>query len=235
MPVQQILILAMSKMRSGICTAGMTAERDAVTGLRWVRPVREFDTLLPGDMTDANGCLLQCCDVVELNLLSPRPDPPHVEDWGTDFIRCRPRLARRLEGERRTKFLAQHLDHEPEDVLIHRTRSLCLAKPEQVQVQFSLDAYSGKYEVRMSFALPDDITRTNVSVTDLKWRALGRAWLGNGGQLVLEHLALVERLRADAIYLTLGLSRNYQGQYWPLVAGVHVVPDYDAVIDVNSL
>jgi hypothetical protein len=48
-------------------------------------------------------------------------------------------------------------------------------------------------------------------------------------------LTLVERLRADAIYLTLGLSRNYQGQYWPLVVGVHVVPDYEATIDVNRL
>ena len=30
MPPQEVLILAMSKMRSGICTAGMTTERDAV-------------------------------------------------------------------------------------------------------------------------------------------------------------------------------------------------------------
>jgi hypothetical protein len=203
--------------------------------LRWVRPVREFDTLLPDDMADASGRLLQCGDVVELNLISPRPEPPHVEDWVTDFIRCRPRLARRLEGERRARFLAQYLDPQPEDVLIHQTRSLCLVRPEYVQAHFSLDAYSGKYEARMGFALPSDLARTSVSVTDLKWRALGRAWLGNGGQLTLDHSALVERLRADAIDLTLGLSRNYQGQYWPLVVGVHVVPDYDAVIDVEHL
>jgi len=235
MPVREVLILAMSRMRSGICMAGMTTERDAVTGLRWVRPAREFDTLLPGDMTDAKGRLLQCSDVVELNLTSPRPDPPHVEDWGTDFIRCRPRLARGLEGDRRAKFLAQHLDSKPEDVLTHQTRSLCLVRPEYVQAHFSLDAYSGKLEVRMGFALHGDLARTSVSVTDLKWRALGRAWLGNGGQLTLDHSALVERLRAHALYLTLGLSRNYQGQYWPLVVGVHVVPDYDAMMDVEHL
>jgi hypothetical protein len=235
MPVEQVLILAMSRMRSGICTAGLTTERDAVTGLRWVRPVRDFDTLLPGDMTDAQGRLLQCGDVVELNLVTPRPDPPHVEDWVTDFFRCRPRLARRLEGERRAKFLAQHLDRQPEDVLVHQTRSLCLVKPDYVQAHFSLDAYSHKYEARMSWTLPGDLARTSVSVTDLKWHALGRAWLGNGGQLTLEHSALVERLRADAIYLTLGLSRHYQGQYWPLVVGVHVVPDYDATIDLEHL
>ena len=66
--------------------------------------------------------------------------------------------------------------------------------------------------------------------------ALGRSWLGEkGGQLMLEHAELFERLRADALYLTLGLSRAYQGQYWPLVVGVHVVPDYDAAIDVDCL
>jgi hypothetical protein len=235
MPVREVLILAMSRMRSGICTAGMTTERDAVTSLRWVRPVREFDTLLPGDLADPNGNLLQCSDVIEMNLVSPRPDPPHVEDWVTDFIRCRPRLARRLEGERRADFFARHLDRAPEDVLVHQTRSLCLVKPEYVSASFSLDAYSGKYEARMSVALPHDLARTNVSVTDLKWRALGRTWLENGGQLTLEHSALVERLRADSIYLALGLSRNYQGQFWPLVVGVHVVPDYDAAIDLDHL
>ena len=77
MPNTEVLILAMTKMLSGICTAGVTREPVPVTGLRWVRPVREFDTLLPGDMTDADGHLIACCDVVELNLLAPRPEPPH--------------------------------------------------------------------------------------------------------------------------------------------------------------
>ena len=235
MPAREVLILALSYMRSGICTAGMTAERESATGLRWVRPVREFDTLLPGDLTDANGRLMQCSDVVELNLISPRPQAPHVEDWVTDFIRCRPRLARRLEGGRRAGFFARHLDPAPEDVLTHHTRSLCLVKPDYFHARFSRDALSGKYDARLNLALPGGLAKTNVSVTDLKWRALGRAWLGQGGQLALDDTALIERLHADAVYLTLGLSRNYQGQYWTLVVGVHVVPDYDAAIDLEQL
>ena len=55
MPLQEVLILAMTHMLSGICTAGFTREPDPITGLRWVRPVRDFDTLQPGDMTDADG------------------------------------------------------------------------------------------------------------------------------------------------------------------------------------
>lgn len=41
MPVEQVLVLAMTRMRSGICTAGFTTQPNAITGLRWVRPVNE--------------------------------------------------------------------------------------------------------------------------------------------------------------------------------------------------
>jgi hypothetical protein len=220
-------------MLSGICTAGFTRERDPVTGLRWVRPVRDHCTVQPGDMTVVDGRPIECCDVVELNLVEPRPDPPHVEDWMVDFVYQRPRILRRLEGERRTHFFREHLDQAPEDVLVQHTRSLCLVKPEHVWARFSLDAYSGKYEARMGFVLDGEVnhprakSRRGVSVTDLKWRALGRSWLGaDGGALALDHDALLERLDADTLYLVVGLSRNWQGEYWPLVVGVHVVPDY---------
>jgi len=57
MPLQQVLLLAMTRMRSGICVAGFTTEPDPLTGLQWVRPVRDFDTVQRGDMCDESGCL----------------------------------------------------------------------------------------------------------------------------------------------------------------------------------
>lgn len=241
MPVQVVLILALTRMRSGICTAGMTHEPDPVTGLRWVRPVRNFDTVLLGDMTSADGQLLQCGDVIALNLLEPRPDPPHVEDWLVDFVKVRPRFVRRLEGERRAQFFAAHLDRAPADVLCQHTRSLCLVQPERVWATFTLDADSGKYEARLGFALPGEANHPRalaphgVAVTDLKWRALGRSWLGGESALHLEHAALLERLSAQGLYLTVGLSRSWEGAYWPLVVGIHSVPDYSAAIDSECL
>jgi hypothetical protein len=237
MPLQPVLILAMTKMRSGICTAGFTPDSDPITGLRWVRPVREFGAVLPGDMLDTDGRPVQCCDVVELNLLAPRPNPPHVEDWVTDFVHHCPRVLRRLEGQRRADFLAEHLDSAPDDVVLHHTRSLCLVRPERVWARFSLDAFSGKYEARMGFLLSGDLIhpgmgdRRGVTVTDLRWRALGRRWLEDqtgrrGGSLLLDQQVLLERLSAEAVYLALGLSRVWQGKRWVLVVGVHTVPDY---------
>jgi hypothetical protein len=102
-----------------------------------------------------------------------------------------------------------------------------------------LDAYSGKYEARMGFELGSCAPATDsstaawrtdargVAVTDLKWRALGRKWLADcGGTLDLEPDQLREQLAADDLYLTIGLSRAWKGKCWPLVVGVHAVPDY---------
>jgi hypothetical protein len=241
-PAQPVLIMAMTRMLSGVCTAGFTTEPDAVSHLCWVRPVREQGSLLLGDLTDADGRVLQPDDVVELRLERPRPEPPHTEDWVTDFIFHRPCLLRRLEGERRARFLAEHLDLAPQEILgPHPTRSLCLIRPEDVWARFNLDSYSLKYEARVGFTLggeryPRTRPDRGVPVSDIKWRALGRGWLGDrGGTLKLDKAALLRRLEAEELYLALGLSRSYQGQLWLLVIGVHAVPDYQVPIDYENL
>jgi len=178
---------------------------------------------------------------VALNLKARRPDPPHTEDWLTDFVYQRPHLLRRLEGERRARLFAGHLDRAPEDVLVHHRRSLCLIRPDEVRARFSMDARSGKYEARMSFTLGDlQHDRANsprgIPVTDIKWRALGRAgFCGSVGELVLDGSELAVRLGATDIYLALGLSRGYRGQFWLMIVGVHVVPDYEIAVDYHNL
>ena len=241
MLTQEVLILAVTKMLSGVCTAGMTTERDPVTGLKWVRPVKDFGTLLLGDLTDRHGMVIRPFDVVELYLVKPRPDPPHVEDWVTDLVRHRPRIVRRLEGERRADFLSKYLDKNPHEVLARRSRSLCLVKPDQVKASFSLDAYSGQYEARLAFSLGAEaylgsMRKGGLPVTDVKWRALGREWLGEGGgRLDCDEGELRDRLGVEGFYLALGLSRSYEGEYWLLVLGVHTVPDYDVEINYENL
>lgn len=242
MAKHEVLLLAMTKMRSGICTAGFTLHPDPLSGLRWVRPVRAFGSLLPGDMAEPDGHLFRCCDVVELDLIAPRADPPHVEDWVTDFVHHPPHLLRRLDGQKRAQFLARYLDRAPDDVLHRHTRSLCLVQPERLWACFALDAYSGKYSAHLGFTLhaggptPFTTPAAGITVTDLKWRALGRSWLGSeGGSLELDDAALRERLGAEAVYLALGLSRSWQGKHWLLIIGVHVVPDYHIEIDLKAL
>lgn len=217
MPSQEILTMAVTRMLSGVCTAGFSREHHPASVLRWVRPVKEHDTLLLGDLTTADKHVLEPFDVVELPLLRPRPSPPHTEDWLTEFIHQRPRLLRRLQGDARARFLAEHLDRSPQDVLVHATRSLCLLRPQRVWATFSRDEYSGKYQARMGFTCPElthpeASTPRGVSVTDLRWCALGQQWLAEaGGDLTLRHEDVLARTNAQDLYLSLGLSRSYRG------------------------
>ena len=229
----EVLIMAMTQMRSGICTAGFVAADSGQ--LEWVRPVKEHRSLLPGDMTTRDGELIRMDDVVDLALLNRRPQDNHVEDWITDFVHRRPRIVRRLTGDRRARFLAEHCDPNPAEVLVDPVRSLCLIHPDDLWASFSLDRYSGKFQARMGFHLPaapnlDAAADRGISVTDLRWRALGQRWLADGPPVLhLSRNELRTRLPTDDIYLSIGLSRPYQGRQWPLVIGVHCVPDYEGL------
>jgi len=241
MPVQETLILAVTKMLGGVCLAGMTTEPDPVTGLRWVRPIREHGHVLLGDITTTGGTVLRPFDVVELTLLHPCPLPPHTEDWITDFVRYRPRIVRRLEGQRRTDFLRTYLDAAPHQVLAGQQRSLALIKPDWVKGCFRLDGYSGQFDARIAFGLEGQpylgsYTKGGFAVTDLKWRALGRAWLPpDGGWTEFDTGDLEARFGIRKVYLAVGLTRSYKGSFWTIIVGVHTLPDYEAAVDYDDL
>ena len=237
MPPKQVLVLAMTRMLTGVCTAGLTMDPHPQSKLAWIRPVKDFGTLLLGDLRTADGQMIGCGDVVEFQVLKPRPNSPHVEDCVTELVRARPRILRRLEGERRARFLAERIDRSPAEVLGERpTRSLCLVRPDWVRASLELNPQSGQYKAHMDFALPGAPAERCVTVTDLKWRALGRCCLAAGDtQLELDGDVLWERLGTQEIFLALGLSRALGGGHWPLVIGVHLVPDYAAEIDWGNL
>jgi hypothetical protein len=227
-------------MFGGVCVAGMTTESDPVSGLRWVRPTRESSQVLLGDITTADGAVLRPFDVVELCLLRPHPAPPHTEDWITDFVHNRPRIVRRLEGERRAQFLRRYLDAAPHQVLDNQQRSLCLIKPDWIKGTFRLDGYSGKYDARLAFGLggrryQGSYAKGGLSVTDLKWRALGHAWLPeDGGWTEFDAGDLEARLGIQEVYLVAGLTRSYKGDFWIIIVGIHTLPDFEATVDYDN-
>jgi hypothetical protein len=241
MPLQEVLLLAVTKMLAGVCVAGMSTQRDMLTGLRWVRPVREHGNLLLGDITTADGRVLQPFDVVAINLVQSRPQPPHAEDWIADLLHPRPCVLRCLREDRRAAFLQAYCDRDPCQVLDRQERSLCLFKPEWVKGCFKLDHHTAHFEARMSFGLlgqrySGSFARGGHPVTDLKWRALGRAWLpSGGGWLDFDEGDLEARFGIREIYLAAGLTRSFRGALWPMIIGVHTVPDYEAAVDYDNL
>jgi hypothetical protein len=241
MPTEELLILAVTKMLGGVCIAGMSKQPDSITGLCWVRPIREHGHVLLGDITTRKGKVLRPFDVVEFHLHCPQPVPPHTEDWIADFVHKRPRVVRRLEGDRKARFLSQHVDTAPQQVLDSKHRSLCLIKPDWVKGCFHLDPASGDLDARLAFGLDrrtygGSHTKGGLSVTDLGWRAFGRSWLGGkGSRTDFDEDDLRTRLGLGEIYLVVGLTRSYQGSFWPIVVGVHTPVDYPAAVDYGNL
>jgi hypothetical protein len=240
MPQEEMLVMAMTRMRSGVCTAGLLRQRHERSGLRWVRPVKERGSLLLGDVTTAEGQVLSCGDVVRLNLLRPCPDPPHCEDWITDWVYQLPQIVGHLDDERWSRSLRLACDRAPEEVLGQQVRSLCLVRPEAVWAIFSGET-PGRYEARLGFRLagashPAASTPQGIPVSDIKWRALGRDWLaGRPATLRLSGEEIRERLNVEDIYLAVGLTRRFEGRIWALVIGVHTVPDYAMAINYDHL
>lgn len=239
-----LAILAVTLMKTGVCIAGVRAEEPSV----WVRPVREFGTVLLGDVTyPGSGSspgsarrVMRPFDLVEFQLDRLRPDPPHIEDYTCDFSRNRPRLAGIVPEESRAALLAASATTPA--LWGDATRSLGSLAVEQLSATFTADTYTGKYEARLTFpGMPADMSA--VACTDLKWRALGRSLLahapvrnGDVRTLTLGTEQLNEALGGPrAWWLALGSTRTYHGRPWPLIVGVHTVPDYEATVDYSAL
>lgn len=229
-----MLILAVTRMRAGVCVAGMSRTADPITGLRWVRPVKPHAPLLLGDIRYPDGALMHVGDVVDWVMGPPRVEPPHVEDVLFDPVRHRPQFVRRLDSARRAQFCAEHIDTRPDDVLRYETRSLCIVRPDSLAALWALDAYSGHYEARMHFRAGGFATEgRGIPVTDLAWRAIGRAWLRGQARVDLDDAAL--RAQVGEVFLVIGRGRAFEGRYWPLVVGVHAAGMPEVEIDEMAL
>jgi len=76
----------------------------------------------------------------------------------------------------------------------------------------------------------------DVGCTDLKMRALGRLLLqkSSGRESVLTDEDFRRRGKRET-YLAVGLSRLYNNKHWPIVVGVHSIPELDVEIDYAKL
>jgi hypothetical protein len=231
---QELLILAVTHMRTGVCVAGMARTTESASRLRWVRPVKHHAALLAGDIRYASGQLMRAGDVIKWQHQMLQSPPPHIEDALVDPIRDRPALLRRLDPAKRAAFCARQLDVAPGDVLLRETRSLCILRPEEIRASWIYDTFSQHYEARLAFRHGRYATSARgIPVTDLAWRALGRTWLNGRDRLELSHLALCERI--GDVYLNVGLSRSFDGRHWPLVVGVHAAGLPEIELDEAAL
>src|SRR5262245_37584842 len=152
---ETLVMLAVTVMKTGVCIAGVRRDAPEV----WIRPVRDFGSVLLGDITypasppnpggqASQRRVIRPFDLAELTLIHPRPEPPHVEDWTCDFVRARPRLVGVLpEGERAA--LLDAACHSPEAIWTHGTGSLGTLAVDDLTATFQHDDYTGTFETRL--------------------------------------------------------------------------------------
>jgi hypothetical protein len=239
-----VVILGVTAMRTGVCIAGVRQDAPSV----WVRPVREFGTVTLGDITYpsqvAERRVMRPFDIVDITLDAHRPEPPFIEDWVCDFSRHRPRLLGTLDESERLAFL-QAASTAPESIWSGHDRSLGACVADNLSATFSHDSYAGKYEARLSFS-GQPATASSLPCTDLKWRAFGRALIArteaSSAEQQVRTLSLTNQelwqtlgVGERAIWLALGLTRELHGRRWPLIVGIHTIPDYEATVDYSTL
>jgi len=229
MPTTDVLVLAVARQPGGLMIAGMTTERDPVTGLRWVRSTMSAPLALD-DLRYADGTFVRPGDVVRLATESTESPAPHVESVALDLEAQPVERVRQLSDERRAGFFPAHLDTDPAAVLRERTRSLCLIRPDYAHAIISFDEETGRFETRL--ALMSGKLRSNdegIAVADIYWRALARTWLGDEPYVEIDDADLQARL--GDMYVVIGLNRKSN----PLILGVHTVPPYETTLDEDAL
>lgn len=237
---KEITILALTKMHGGVCTAGIDADN------AWVRPVRPHTThrpeveavtdycLLPLDFFHGGMSHLVNLGVTRFQFIAHAPQPPHTEDWTMDLTR-KPQFVRKLTSEEQDRFLTEHVEPGLPLIAEDCRRSLALIRPDSFSFSFGMNRSGDDVSVRASFAV-GDVQIGDVGCTDLRMRALGRKLLEKSGG---ERCSLSDeefRLRGkQTTYLSVGLSRAFQGKHWLILVGVHSVPELAVEIDFAKL
>ena len=237
---KDLVILAVTKMHGGVCTAGIDADGT------WIRPIRptgkrvgECDTitdycLLPMDFFHGEKSHPVNGGVSRVWLLSHTPAKPHIEGWRLD-LRYKPQLPRKLSENEPAEWLVRHSESDLSALIPDEDRSLAICLPESFSFSFAMNQSGTDISVRTAFTL-EGRHFSDIRCTDLRMRALGRNLLEKSSGIPCSlSQAEFERRGKCLTYLALGLSRRFHGKHWLRVIGVQTTPELDVPVDYGRL
>lgn len=229
-----LTILAVSKLGGDLCVAGVN-DRNV-----WIRPTvvagngwRQF---YKSDVFDVNGApVISLSNQVTIRLQEaiPQIQTPHVEDWQYDRS-FRPILINSLVNNTRLSFLHRFSEPSLASLTENPNRSLILIEPVEILLaDFANVSYRGKYQPLIKYSFNNETI--SHKVTCIYWRALGRVLMQKYRRSDFTGEMLKAILGYSRLFLCMGLSRKYQGAYWPFIVGVHLVPSYSIKIDYEDI
>ncbi len=229
MAVSRVTILAVTKMHNGICLAGVDRART------WVRPVQVPDyNFSKSALYERGKVVVEPYNEVEFHVRNRLDNSPQSEDQEIDPA-YEPHLVGQLDDGQLTKLMTQLDEHDSVghqrsrdglmDWLTGLNRSLVLTRIDRVLSAYRGSTDYGRRPRRLSFRVGN--SQFDLSCTDLRWRSVTR------GDRDMEALNVLNS--AQIIYFALGLTRLFQGHYWPMVVGVHPIPRLAGEVDYDRL
>jgi hypothetical protein len=223
----RLTILATTRMLNGICIAGIDSED------KWIRPVpRDAESFTPSSLSPSRRVVVEPYDEVEFVVRRQLKNSPHSEDLEVDSSRT-PSIIRNVGETALGRLMRRNDEHDQisekggdlERWLKQQNRSLTLTRVDE-----AVDAFRGTFDPaggqrRIRFRVGKQLF--TLPCTDLRWRASTR---GNRDGRMLKHLR-----SAEVLYFALGLARQLNYHYYPMVVGVHPIPKLAVEVDYDDL
>lgn len=221
----EITILAVTRLSTGVCVAGITEDG------QWIRPTRpnrddSWRQLEFNDCKDTKGqWIVTKGNIVRMDLVRAIPRGNHSEDWIIGSKK--PELLKEFSESEFRKFCEAHSENSLKSLEDSKVdRSLAMIHPDKIcSFYFGPDERkTEKYIPRCTFRLGSR-RYSDIGVTDAEWRGLGRIININAKSKSCEVSAkdIFEALGTESCYLTIGRYEVKTTAYI-LVIGVHLFP-----------
>jgi hypothetical protein len=219
---RRLLVMSVTRLADGVCVACVD-EQNA-----WVRPTREkkpgWRQLEPRDLRDARGqVVVKVGQMVDWPVCQAAPQGVHGED--VLVAPAPPRAVAALSHDELLRRCGDLCELDLPDFLRSDRRSLGLFKRQWIdRITFSAE---GKGGIAARIQFRHGLLGDNFSVTDLRWRALGRRVLTRWGRVQL-------RWSEDDLLRYLKPHR-LAGSHWPFFVTVVTDVPIAAQIDYANL
>jgi hypothetical protein len=228
----QLVITDLTRMQFGrVCIAGYNHKKQCI------RPIVKGG--IPESVLFQDGKLIVYpFALIELDLLDPKPQPPHTEDinfnlYTLSFVRqvySREEVLKWSLFDSVANLFEQPVLSGPGHYVLEcqGARSLGTIQPSEITQVIYEPGEDGVWDYRLAF-LDQSGAAYRLKIVDLSWHYYCNSLRDERHQPTEIALILNERLRNSKIYLRIGLARGwklYPERCYLQITGIYSFPDY---------
>ena len=237
-----VTILAVTKRYNSVCIAGVDEQR------KWIRPVKVGELSLENIRVNGSN-YVSVGNKYEFAFSGHSPLQCQTENYAIETRQGIVHRATLTETQKRELFLSLSenslITSNPSlditQILKDKNRSLVLLGPVSIQRVYiykngNMKAPNITFNIN-SINVKGPNNRADLPCTDLKFRAFAKELLRqrNANSITLEENELKNLLRYNHVFIVIGLTTLFRGENWPMIIGVHTLPDYTQNINYNDL